>query len=113
MRPTRRIDVTRMRLAASQHLGRAGILALRRDKLGYTDEEMIAAECKSPDELTPEECAMLVEVGRRAWQRWANPNSGKWIPAGPARLFCLETGLDFDDWDPLAEAPVGESDAEA
>lgn len=102
MRPTKRIDPHALRLAASKQLGEEGISKLRRLKLCYDDVELRTIENKHPTELTPEECAMIVEVSRRTWLRWSDPESGKWILPGPVRLFCLETGLDFDDWDPLS-----------
>jgi hypothetical protein len=103
MRPTRRIDANELRLAASKHLGPEGIKRLRAEKLGYDLMMLAQRTAKSPAELCVDECADLVEVSRRVWQRWSNPHSGKWMQAGPVRLFCLETGLNFDEWDPLAD----------
>jgi len=68
---TRRIDVRAMRMAGAE-------------RRGY--------------EINVETAAAIVAVSRRTWERW---EAGKPIPPGPVKLFCSETGLPFNEWDPI------------
>ena len=91
------VDLHLMRIEASKRLGASGLRKLREERFMYDPSELAAHEGK--DTLTIDEVALIFDVDRRSVQRWLKQERP--IPPGPVRLFCMTTGLPFEEWDPL------------
>lgn len=62
----------------------------------------MAAIEKGGVDITQQQAADIVAVSLRTWQRWETGDR-KLIPPGPVKLFCSQTNLFFDDWNPLVD----------